>query len=111
MSYYTKKTHKKISTFIPNNFDELLAEANNMTTNCKYAKIIEKSENKCKILFNVKIFGNVNPGQIKSLGIRNDLYEEKNRVVVFLEDCIGYSQTLELNIKQTFFLLVSLLEE
>ena len=103
---------KNIINRIPEKFEELLASVSSMVSFCKYAKVVEKQQSACRIVFNVKNFGSsVNKNQVKGLYIRNDFSENQDTVVVFLEDCIGYPQVLELNIKQTFYLCLSLLEE
>lgn len=103
---------KNVQEKIPENFEELMTRVSSLVSFCKYAKFVEKEENKFRIVFNVREFGSgVDRNQIKGLCIRNDVYEKQNIIVVFLEDCIGYPQVLELNIKQAFYLCLSLLEE
>lgn len=112
MSYYTEQTHKKISTFIPNNFEELLAEISNMTLNCKCAKLKEKEDDRCKVLINPKEYfcDGINLNQIKSIAVRKG-NDNGDKCQIFIEDCISYSQVITLNIKQTFFLFMSILED
>lgn len=103
---------KNIQERVPENFEELIDRVSTMVSFCKYAKFVEKEENKFRIVFNPIDFGSVvNRNQIKGLGIRKDFYKNQNIIVVFLEDYIGYPQVLELNVKQAFYLCLSLLEE